>query len=153
MDLLDILELLNNNKYFIKEYDAIIDETYYTRKIKITHKKKVISINDELVYNPDPFVDCYYNSNSHIDKYCRFFLTIVKEWFSTKIYINVMINPTYNINFGFKSYSASVYNIDVDCIYDYLIGIEYQINNLLKINTVVASNQYVCSICKSKIIM
>jgi hypothetical protein len=73
MDLLDILELLNNNKYFVKEYDATIDETYYTRKILITHKKRVVSINDELVYDPDPFVDCHYNSNSHIDKYCRFF--------------------------------------------------------------------------------
>lgn len=68
-----------------------------------------------------------------------------------------MINPSYNINFNElefnKSYSASVYNIDVDCIYDYIYNIEKQVNNSVKINTVVASNQYVCSMCKSKIIM
>lgn len=156
----DILELLNKNDFFTKYYDAIIEEFNHKNKIKITRKNRVINNNSDIVYNPNIYANNYsYNTNSNLNnEYCYFYLAIVKEWFSTKFYINIIINPANNIiinekinKITFTPYSASDHNINVESIVDYIYNIEKQVNRAADINPIVASNQHICSICNAKI--
>lgn len=151
MNLTTILEKLNNDKFFKKHYDAVIEVFYTKNKIKITRKNTSINIDDTnpIVYNPDPFIITNYNNNSY-SNYC-FYLTIMENWFSTEILISIHILKTNNINFDksiFKTYRS--YNINIYDIYDYIYCAEARFNEV-NLKNIIASNDYICKNCKCKI--
>jgi hypothetical protein len=89
MDLNDILEKLDNERLFKKNYCAVIENLYTENNIKNIqkgHSRISPDENNPLVYNPDPFAQVVYSTgSSYLNKdNCCFYLAIVKGWFSTK---------------------------------------------------------------------
>lgn len=160
MDLNDILEKLNNDRIFKKNYCAVIEKLYKKNNIKIYRNDIVVSASDEnnpLVYNPDPFAHIVYSNMSSClnkDNYC-FYLAIVKGWFSTEIYVNthiIGITDKGGRKLKLKPYKSSISNkLLIENIIDYIYCREFDIK-VANNHTIVASNEYLCKKCNSNVI-